>query len=329
MTRKEGLVAAAAKFGVGLPQCSRCWFLPLRDSRAAPLRDAGVRLAGIAEAGDDFVWASSGWNHTMVGSIAGEGLVQTANTRHELPPGTLALVPAGVPKRITTRRGPWRTLVITFEDDERWQHLHEREVHRPMGHWLHRALAPVQGMLAEHPQGYSAAHPSNQGDDTGEIIDVSLLEEDDETQTRLGSLYQDAFSLHARILERQLKGMFTDGEAAQSTGPEAGLANLWRRVSERPSDAWDTESLASAVGVSRTTLYRMTKRQYGEAPARLVERIRMEVVCRLLSESDLSLEMIADEVGYSSAFSLSSAFKRAVGERPSAFRRRARAAKLA
>jgi AraC-like DNA-binding protein len=47
----------------------------------------------------------------------------------------------------------------------------------------------------------------------------------------------------------------------------------------------------------------------------------MDTACRLLSESRLSIEVIADQVGYANAFSFSAAFKRVVGEPPSLFRR--------
>jgi len=50
----------------------------------------------------------------------------------------------------------------------------------------------------------------------------------------------------------------------------------------------------------------------------------MEEACRLLSESRHPVQVIADQVGYASAFSFSAAFKRAVGMPPSAFRESAR-----
>jgi AraC-like DNA-binding protein len=46
----------------------------------------------------------------------------------------------------------------------------------------------------------------------------------------------------------------------------------------------------------------------------------MEAACRLLTESRHSIEVIADQVGYASAFSFSAAFKRIVGAPPSQFR---------
>jgi AraC-like DNA-binding protein len=46
----------------------------------------------------------------------------------------------------------------------------------------------------------------------------------------------------------------------------------------------------------------------------------MEEASRLLTESAHSIDVIADQVGYASAFSFSAAFKRVVGMPPSQFR---------
>ncbi len=101
---------------------------------------------------------------------------------------------------------------------------------------------------------------------------------------------------------------------------EIALASLWSRVTDRPRGPWSAEDLASALGISRTSLYRVVKRHHAVSPARVVERLRMEEACRLLSESRHSIEVIADQVGYASAFSFSAAFKRFVGKPPSRFR---------
>jgi AraC-like DNA-binding protein len=92
------------------------------------------------------------------------------------------------------------------------------------------------------------------------------------------------------------------------------------RVFDQPRGPWDAEFLASTLGVSHTTLYRSVRRLHGTSPAKLVERLRMEAACRLLSESKHSIDVIADRVGYANAFSFSAAFKRIVGEPPSQFR---------
>jgi len=132
----------------------------------------------------------------------------------------------------------------------------------------------------------------------------------------------DAFQLHATILRSQLVAMLgerSEDEASELGDDDVALASLWIRVRDRPRGPWDTEDLAAALGVSRATLFRMVKRRYETTPAKLVEQVRMEEACRLLSESRHPVHVIADQVGYASAFSFSAAFKRAVGVPPSMF----------
>jgi AraC-like DNA-binding protein len=132
--------------------------------------------------------------------------------------------------------------------------------------------------------------------------------------------HADAFELHAAILRHQIEAMLTRRPNAERHDEAVALASLWSRVAERPRGPWDAEGLASALGVSRTSLYRMVKRHHATSPARVVEGLRMDQARRLLAESRYSIEVIADQVGYASAFSFSAAFRRCVGKPPSQFR---------
>ena len=109
-------------------------------------------------------------------------------------------------------------------------------------------------------------------------------------------------------------------EGPRPTAATVALASLWGRVREHPHEPWGTQHLAQALGVSRATLHRLVRRQHGVGPGQVVENIRRAEAKRLLADSDHSVQVIADQVGYASAFSFSAAFKRVVGKSPSAFR---------
>jgi AraC-like DNA-binding protein len=185
-------------------------------------------------------------------------------------------------------------------------------------------------MLAELPEGTAvASHTRNKrgpGETPTEYLSAHYGHFFDGYPFRLPDLElepaverADAFVLHATILRQQLEGMLATSSTS-SDDDAIALAGLFSRVSAQPRGPWDAEDLASALGVSRTTLYRSVKRHHGTSPAKLVERLRMEAACRLLLESRHSIDIVADQVGYASAFSFSAAFKRIVGERPSQFR---------
>jgi len=285
-----------------------------------------MRIAGISEVGAGFDWSGPGVNHLVLGTIEGEGFLEADGLHLTLREGDLVLSPAGVPRRYATRAARWRFLAIRLADEVRWRYLREQRVRSLPGHWLRRLAPPVAGMLAEHPLGGAVPSHTHRSQHAGESPGEYLLSRyadrmfeaaaDDEPEEPRA----DAFELHATILRHQIEGMLTRRPDSERDDEAVALASLWSRVAERPRGPWDAEDLASALGVSRTSLYRMVKRHHAASPARLVERLRMDEACRLLSESRHSIEVIADQVGYASAFSFSAAFKRIIGKPPSLFR---------
>ncbi|MCP4006418.1 MAG: helix-turn-helix transcriptional regulator [bacterium] len=312
---------------VRVPPGSRDWFLPLADARARTLRNADIGIVGISEVVRGFDWAGPGTTHLVLGTIKGNGFVEVDNQRFLAQESDLIVCPAGMPRRFATRSAGWKFLAIRLVDGDRWRHLVERGVRPLPSHWLRRLVAPVEGMLAEHPLGNAMpAHTqrSQRGSDEspGQYLFSRYADRvaPSDADSDQSSARADAFELHATILRHQIEGMLTIHPDEERDDDAVALASLWNRVADRPRGPWDAEDLAAAVGVSRTSLYRMVKRHHETSPARLVERLRMDEACRLLLESRHSIEVIADQVGYASAFSFSAAFKRFVGESPSRFR---------
>lgn len=79
--------------------------------------------------------------------------------------------------------------------------------------------------------------------------------------------------------------------------------------------------LARAVGVSPRTLARRLETALGVSPIAFVRRIRLEVAAHLLETSTLSLETIAERVGYRDAGTLRRLVRRDLGRTPGALRR--------
>jgi len=63
---------------------------------------------------------------------------------------------------------------------------------------------------------------------------------------------------------------------------------------------------------------------YGESPWRYVERLRVELACRLLREPG-RIRDVGEIVGYRSTATFNAAFRRRLGVNPSAYRRLVRA----
>jgi two-component system, response regulator YesN len=79
-------------------------------------------------------------------------------------------------------------------------------------------------------------------------------------------------------------------------------------------------SLASKFNYSEEYLYQFFKKKFGLSFADLLEKIRMDNACKLLSRTSLSVEDIAHKVGYNSSHSFRRAFKRCVGLLPTEYK---------
>lgn len=82
------------------------------------------------------------------------------------------------------------------------------------------------------------------------------------------------------------------------------------RIHEAPGHPWTTESLAREVATSRQTLVRRFATFTGTTPSEYLTRWRMGLAAHRLRDTDDSLEKIASDVGYTSVYAFSRAFRR-------------------
>ncbi|MFD9905948.1 AraC family transcriptional regulator [Streptomyces sp. NPDC059063] len=98
------------------------------------------------------------------------------------------------------------------------------------------------------------------------------------------------------------------------THPVAGEA--LRLFHEDPAHHWTLDRVAAEVGVSRATLAECFRTTVGTPPMTYLTEWRLALAADLLRQSDCTLNTVARQVGYSSGFALSSAFKRVYGISP-------------
>jgi AraC-like DNA-binding protein len=87
-----------------------------------------------------------------------------------------------------------------------------------------------------------------------------------------------------------------------------------------PAHDWTLDGLAGQVGASRATLARRFNAVVGEPPMSYLANWRVTLAADLLRGTSLTIEAIAQQVGYANGFALSVAFQRLRGIRPSAHR---------
>ena len=87
-------------------------------------------------------------------------------------------------------------------------------------------------------------------------------------------------------------------------------------VHKSPEYPWTLSDLAAQAGVSRAALARRFNEVVGEPPMSFLTQWRLAMAADLICEPDQTVGTVADRVGYSSPYALSSAFKRVRGVSP-------------
>lgn len=94
-------------------------------------------------------------------------------------------------------------------------------------------------------------------------------------------------------------------------------------IHQDPAHPWTLVNLAAKVGVSRAALARRFHDVVGEPPMSFLTQWRLALAADLLCETDETIGTVAEQVGYSSPYALSSAFKRVRGVSPKEHRSKA------
>jgi AraC-like DNA-binding protein len=126
-------------------------------------------------------------------------------------------------------------------------------------------------------------------------------------------------SLLDLILVQVLRQWHDQHETPPATADPAIAAAL-RQIHEHPERPWTVAGLGELAGLPRTAFTRRFTALVGQSPMRYVTSWRLGRGARLLRETDASLATIARQVGYSTEFAFSGAFRREYGVAPGRFR---------
>jgi AraC-like DNA-binding protein len=114
----------------------------------------------------------------------------------------------------------------------------------------------------------------------------------------------------------------TSGWLAAIRDPKMGRAIA--AIHERPGAPWSVDSLAEIAHTSRSVFSERFTAVVGMSPGRYLTRWRMHLATGWLREQKLTVAETASRLGYESEASFSRAFKRDIGQPPSALRRQER-----
>ncbi|QUH05851.1 AraC family transcriptional regulator [Saccharopolyspora erythraea] len=113
-----------------------------------------------------------------------------------------------------------------------------------------------------------------------------------------------------------------DGPPWYRANGDPVVGPVLRLMHSHPDHPWTVASLAGRTGVSRATLARRFTDLVGTPPMAYLTEWRIDLAADLLRNPDTTIDSIARQVGYGSAFAFSAAFKRARGISPQRHRNR-------
>jgi transcriptional regulator GlxA family with amidase domain len=159
---------------------------------------------------------------------------------------------------------------------------------------------------------------SSAGVTTGIDLALALIEEDCGRETAISV---------ARVLVVYLKraggqSQYSALLAAQAESESNNFAELERWIAENLKADLRIESLAERAHMSPRNFARMYAEKRGRTPAKAVEAIRLDAARRLLEETDMRIETVADQCGYSGEEQMRAAFVRVLSIPPRDYRKR-------
>jgi len=129
------------------------------------------------------------------------------------------------------------------------------------------------------------------------------------------------YILRAWFEEQRVSGHSATGWAAALHDP--AVAAALRAIHGDPGRPWTVEELGARARLSRAAFARRFTHLIGQPPLTYLTWWRMTTAARLLRTSDAPVNTIAQQVGYSSQYTFTHAFKRQYGSPPGSYRHHA------
>ena len=99
------------------------------------------------------------------------------------------------------------------------------------------------------------------------------------------------------------------------------ISKALKLMQDSPQSDWTLESLASAIGMSRSVFFNQFKKLVHETPLSYLTNWRMRQAQKLLTMDNSNISEIASNVGYQSEAAFNRIFKLKTGQTPAVYRR--------
>lgn len=181
---------------------------------------------------------------------------------------------------------------------------------------------PIHPLLQELPDWFILESDKLYGFETLRIL-IDLLKSENHQKQAGHQIIIDNLteSVFIQVLRRIIENQSTK-EGSWSQGySDPLIRKSLELIHKNIAKDWSLESLAKEMGLSRNGFSTNFKNKLGESPIQYLTKIRLQESQKLLSTTELTIETIAEKVGYNDAFTFSKAFKRKIGLSPKDFRK--------
>jgi AraC family transcriptional regulator len=132
---------------------------------------------------------------------------------------------------------------------------------------------------------------------------------------------ENASALTVESLLYELCGWAAEESSRAGAGAPPWLASVEAALREDVEHRLNLHDLAALAGVHPTHLARTFRRVHGRSIGDYVTGLRMQRVCRALTETDAPLAAIAADAGYTDQSHLTRIFRDVIGTPPASYRR--------
>lgn len=263
---------------------------------------------------------------SVISPLQGSCAVRRGTDVVELAPFELALVPGNQPYEVLRSVEFTEPAVYTVLPGQHCvgpdgRHV-DQELHHGLRTWGNDLKGPDEILVGTYTSISSVAEL---------LLGTSALIRVPDPQTRpwvelLAAEAGQASPVHAAVLDRLLDVLTLRALATVPAAPggiaDPGIATAVAALWESPAEKWTVAQLAGTARMSRSGFAVAFRDSMGDTPASYLTSLRLALAADALCERDCSLDVIAREVGYSTGFALSEAFRRERGIRPSELRSR-------
>lgn len=263
--------------------------------------------------------------------LSGSALLETPDgaSPQELSAGDILILPSGSAhilhdcsgKRPLPAKNQARLNITVSQNDgtgERLDMLCGRFVFRPPYDRALRDYLPPRLVVPIHrTEGLTPSPTAAKLSNLVELMRAESLEESLGGRAMLNALSSALFTLALRMAS-ELKESST-GLLALAGNPR--LSPALSALFNQPSHPWTLPELAELCNMSRATFVRHFQECTGSSANDFHTSIRMSMAARELKESVLSVEAIAEAVGYQSDAAFQRAFKQHMGITPAQWRK--------